>query len=81
MSNLLVPYSGPTPLVNALVSLFLPGVGQILAGQTTKGAVLLLVAICTGCGFGIWNVLLAADAYAITKRRVALERVEEWQFF
>ncbi len=77
----LTPYTGPSPIVAALLSLFLPGVGQIMAGQTTKGAVFLVLALCTGCGGGLFNIVLALDAYAIAKRRTNNEPVADWQFF
>ena len=75
------PYAGPSPLLAAVISFLLPGLGQLLAGQTTKGATLLVVAVCTGCGGGLFNIVLAIDAYAIAKRRVNNEPVSDWQFF
>jgi len=77
----LAPYTGPGPVLNAVISFFLPGVGQIFCGQTAKGATLLLLALCTGCGAGLFPILAAVDAYAITKRRAANEPVGDWQFF
>ncbi len=83
-------HSGPaggtsTPLegndiVAIVLSLFLPGVGHMILGQTTKGIVVLLVSVLT-CGLG--GLLLAAvalDAYAVAtaKKRRA---VGEWEFF
>lgn len=67
-------------IVAIVLSLFLPGVGHMILGQTTKGIVVLLVSVLT-CGLG--GLLLAAvalDAYAVAtaKKRRA---VGEWEFF
>jgi hypothetical protein len=76
-----VPADAPIPAVAALVSLFVPGAGQVYAGQTAKGVVMLLVALGTfGC-FGLLNVLAAVDALLIAQRQARGETVSDWQFF
>lgn len=72
---------GPAPLLCALLSLFLPGAGQILAGQLAKGIVMLLLAFFTVGFCGLLNLLAAADAWLVAKRRHRGEKLGEWQFF
>lgn len=73
--------NAPDPVIAALASLIVPGVGQLLAGQNAKGLVLLGVAFIT-CGMGgLLNIVAAADAYLIAQRRKRGEVVQDWQFF
>lgn len=75
--------SGPraSPALAALASLFIPGLGQILCGQTTKGGVLLIVSLCT-CGmFGLLNLVLAVDAWKVAATLRRGEAVGRWSFF
>lgn len=63
-----------------ILSGFFPGVGQMMNGQQTKGIVVLLVAIVTGCGAGLLSLASALDTYCLVmanKRRA----VDEWEFF
>ncbi|QDG50974.1 hypothetical protein FIV42_09570 [Persicimonas caeni] len=63
-----------------ILSAFFPGVGQMMNGQQTKGIVVLLVAIVTGCGVGLLSIASALDTYCLVmaqKRRA----VDEWEFF
>jgi TM2 domain-containing membrane protein YozV len=63
-----------------ILSAIFPGVGQMMLGQQTKGIVVLMVAIVTGCGFGLVSLASALDTYcvAITTRK---RQVDEWEFF
>lgn len=73
--------TSPDPILAALLSLVLPGVGQIMAGQAAKGAVMLVIAVLT-CAFGgLFNLLAAVDAYLIAQRKKRGEVVGDWQFF
>ncbi len=73
--------NAPDPMVAGLASLIVPGLGQILAGQSMKGLVLLIIAFPT-CGMGgLLNIVAAADAYLIAQRRKRGEVVQDWQFF
>ena len=74
--------------IYALSSLILPGLGQIFLGQFAKGALLLLLSIIgisaflsragfSLLGIGLFNVVIAADAYLLSKR----SRVKPWQWF
>lgn len=73
--------TGTDPLVAGLLSLVLPGLGQLVAGQTTKGVVMLILGFLT-CGLGgLLNLALALDAYLIAQRVRRGETIQEWQFF
>ena len=76
-----VAANAPNPVLAALMSLVLPGVGQIYAGQALKGGVILVAAIFTCMGGGLLNVIAAIDAYLISQRRAAGEPVGDWKFF
>ncbi len=71
----------PNPVLAALISVILPGAGQIYAGQTIKGVIILLVAFGTCFGGGVFNVLAAIDALLIAQRKARGEPVGDWQFF
>jgi hypothetical protein len=71
----------PNVWLAALLSFLLPGVGQLYAGQTKKGAVLLLVAVGTCFGGGLLNFVAALDAFLIAQRKERGEAVGDWQFF
>ena len=73
--------SAPSPLIAGILSIFLPGVGQMYAGQTLKGFVLLVVAFFTVGLCGLLNLVAAFDAYKIAQRRTLGEPVSDWQFF
>ncbi len=64
------------PVVLALI----PGVGQMMLGQTVKGLVMLGLAIFT-CGFGgILAVASVLDAFLVATAQKRRE-VDEWEFF
>ncbi|MDP2315070.1 MAG: hypothetical protein Q8P41_19375 [Pseudomonadota bacterium] len=76
-----VAVAPPNPVLAALISAILPGAGQIYAGQTVKGVLLLVVAFFTCFGGGLFNVLAAVDALLIAQRKARGEVVGDWQFF
>ena len=64
------------PVILALI----PGLGQLMLGQTAKGLVILGIAIFTCAGGGLVSVASVIDAYLVAvakKRRV----VGDWEFF
>ncbi len=65
----------------AVASFFLPGLGQVLAGQVLKGAVFLGLFFFTCSGLGLVSVAAAADAYLTGERKRRGETVGDWQFF
>jgi Pyruvate/2-oxoacid:ferredoxin oxidoreductase gamma subunit len=67
-------------MVPAVVSFFLPGLGQALNGQTTKGGVIFVGAVMTGFLCGLAGLFAAYDAYKIAERRARGESVGPWQF-
>ena len=71
----------PNVWLAALLSFLLPGVGQLYAGQTVKGVVLLVVSIGTCFGGGLLNFVAALDAFLIAQRKERGETVGDWQFF
>ncbi len=69
-----------TSEVLAVIAAAIPGIGQMLLGQTVKGLVLLGIAIITCSGFGLFSVASMVDAFLVAKaghRRP----VGEWEFF
>ena len=69
------------PWAAALISFFIPGLGQILVGQVVKGCVILILTL-TAFLFGpIINILAALDAYLITKKINRGTAVGPWEFF
>ena len=74
------------PLLMALLSFLIVGLGQMLLGQVAKGAVILVSAIVLGgatAGFAIPFIWLfsALDAYAIAKKLKDGKAVGLWEFF
>lgn len=67
-------------IIAIVVGVFLPGVGQLMLGQTTKGIVILLATLFTCYGFGFLWIAVVLDAYllAMTKK---YREVGEWEFF
>ncbi len=65
----------------AVISLFLPGAGQMYLGQTVKGgAMLFLALISCGC-FGLLNLIAAADAWMLASKRNQGKQLGEWEMF
>lgn len=71
----------PSPAMALVLSLLVPGAGQMYAGQMNKGIVILVVAVLTGCLGCVLNAVAGADAYVIAQRRLRGEAVDEWKFF
>jgi TM2 domain-containing membrane protein YozV len=63
-----------------ILALIFPGLGQIMLGQTTKGAVLLAVALFTCGGLGLLTIVSALDAYCVAMTRKT-RPIEDWEFF
>jgi TM2 domain-containing membrane protein YozV len=88
----LEPYGGGTPArtsgggdlqsdqIIAIIAALIPGLGQLLLGQTVKGLVLLGVALITCSGLGLFSVASVVDAYLVAKAQQNRE-VGEWEFF
>ena len=67
-------------IIAMVLTFFLPGVGHMMLGQTTKGIVILVGTIFT-CGVGyMLTILFAVDAYlvAMTKK---YRQVDDWEVF
>ncbi len=63
-----------------IVLSIIPGVGQMMMGQTVKGLVMLGLAIFT-CGFGgLLAVASVLDAFLVASAQKRRE-VDEWEFF
>jgi TM2 domain-containing membrane protein YozV len=86
------PSGKKEPLWMAIASGLIPGVGQIIIGQITKGALLLVAScllICSMCftsGISILPYLLlcgfsAYDAFKITEKLNGGQEVGEMEFF
>lgn len=86
------PYSGGGPptgggdkfetseIVAIALAFFIPGLGQLIMGQTVKGLVILGIAIFTGCGLGLISIASVLDAFLVVKAKKRRE-VGEWEFF
>ena len=73
--------SAPNAIVVAICSFFLPGLGQLIAGQALKGVVLMTTFVFTCGGFGVLSFIAAADAFVIAGRLERGEDVGPWKFF
>lgn len=80
------PAKHRSPGVMAALSFFFPGLGQLLCGQTAKGAVLLVVGfalnLVTGGIVGLLFCPLAStDAFLVAKSKQRGDAVQDWSFF
>ncbi len=66
--------------VLAVIAALIPGVGQILLGQTVKGLVLMGAALFLGCLGGLLSVASVIDAFLVAKAKKR-RPVDEWEFF
>ena len=69
-----------TSEVLAVVAAAVPGLGQMILGQTVKGLVLLGIAIVTCSGFGLFSIASIIDAFLVAKARHR-RPVGDWEFF
>ena len=51
-----------------MMSLVIPGLGQLYAGRSTRGAVIMVVSVILLFGFGTANIAAAIDAYLLAAR-------------
>jgi len=65
----------------AILSLLIPGVGQMVIGQVTKGVVILVGGFFLGYLCGLLNILTAIDAYDLAKKYNSGQPLREWEFF
>ena len=68
-----------SPARAMLLSLLLPGAGQIYLGQKTKGGVFLILALLTCCVAGLWNLYASSDAYSLAKRVNQGRQLGPWE--
>jgi TM2 domain-containing membrane protein YozV len=73
--------SPPNAILVAICSFFLPGLGQVIAGQALKGLVLMATFVFTCGGLGVLSFIAAADAFVIAGRLERGEDVGPWKFF
>ncbi|MBM7649904.1 TM2 domain-containing membrane protein YozV [Bacillus ectoiniformans] len=74
------------PLLIALLSFLITGLGQMIVGQVKKGAVILICSVIFGMiTFGmsafITVPIAIIDAYLIAKKKKEGKEVGEWEFF
>ncbi|EON72425.1 hypothetical protein [Lysinibacillus sphaericus] len=74
------------PMIPTLLTLLIPGVGQIINKQVGKGFLLLIifalsVFIPFGIGLVIVGLLIIIDAYLVGKKHYEGKLVGKWQFF
>lgn len=84
--DLVLPSDPPRdPTVMAILSAIVPGLGQLILGQTVKGIVLcvlaigLLKVICIG-SLAV-SVVAIVDAYQIAVKLRSGQPVKQWEFF
>lgn len=63
-----------------VLSIFFPGVGQMMMGQTTKGIVILVVTVFTCAVGGLLSIAAALDAYCVAMAKKK-RPIGEWEFF
>jgi len=62
-----------------VISVFFPGVGHMILGQTTKGLAILVMAFFT-CNYGMAGLALVLyDAYMVAIARKS-RPIDEWEF-
>ncbi|HJN77755.1 MAG TPA: DUF6677 family protein [Myxococcota bacterium] len=69
------------PAVAAALSFLLPGVGQMVAGQHKKGAVMLLLSIATCYFAGLACPVAAIDAWVVADKLRKGTPAGEWECF
>lgn len=89
--NLIQPSTPKNPILCAVLSFILPGVGQMLIGQTVKGVVLLVIAFglyfilgmaCIGIILGLLEAAyVAVDAYFLAQKLNRGEPIKQWEFY
>ncbi len=67
-------------IIAIVLSVFFPGVGQMMLGQTTKGIVILAVSFFTCAAGGLLSIGAALDAYCVAMARKK-RPVDDWEFF
>ena len=87
------PQASKDPILMAVLSFFIPWLGQILIGQVTKGIVMLLLTpmLCglfvfatLGMGVAILpfvSVVAVIDAYLLAKKLKEGRAIDKWEFF
>ena len=65
----------------AILSFFVPGLGQLMMGQTLKGVAIFVGTCFTWFVFCAPMLVSAYDAWKIAQRKNAGETIGEWQFF
>ncbi len=66
--------------VAIVLSVFAPGLGHVLLGQTAKGLVILALVVAS-CGVGyLVSALIALDAYTVARARKT-RVVGDWELF
>jgi len=63
------------PIIAGLLSLIVPGLGQIYAGKGDRGAAILVAGIIVGTLALIWQTLYAANASNLTTYPYPLYRI------
>ena len=87
-----VPYKGDRPATRpssepletdelvAVIAALIPGLGQLIMGQTAKGVMLMIIALFTACVGGLVSVASVVDAYLVAKAKQR-RPVGDWEFF
>ncbi len=78
--------SGKSPILMAILSFLIVGLGQMILGQVAKGITMLICAFIIGfITFGVGALVLwlisAVDAYMIADKKQKGRYVGDWEFF
>jgi TM2 domain-containing membrane protein YozV len=82
--TIIQPDPAKSPLLAAVLSLVIPGLGQLYLGQERKGIVILAATIalwCTFIGGPIASIIAVVDAYQIGKKLAAGQVVGDMEWF
>jgi uncharacterized paraquat-inducible protein A len=83
-SRTVVGSRGTSPVAMAIISFIIPGLGQLLMGQTTKAIVMFFITILLvsrGEAAALFWLLSPLDAYRLAKRLRAGKAIGRWDFF
>lgn len=67
-------------IIAIVINAFLPGVGQMMLGQTTKGIVILAISFFTCGGAGLLWVAVLIDAYLVAMTR-KYRQLDDFEIF
>jgi TM2 domain-containing membrane protein YozV len=83
-ATIIRPDPAKSPLLAAVLSLVIPGLGQLYLGQERKGIIILVATIvlwCTFIGGPISSLIAIVDAYQIGQKLATGQAVGDMEWF